>query len=704
MKQHTFRQSANEYYMPQRTRVAMGNFVAQHLLAYCMALSAWPATAAVQLPPLFSDNIVIQRQAEVPIWGKANPGEEIVVTVRTQKREARAGADGCWTVRLPSMEATEDSFTITIAGATNTVSLRNVLVGDVWLCSGQSNMQKPVGPWPGQRPVLNYEQEIAQANYPTIRLFNVEERQAFTPQSTCRGQWKVCSPETAGTFSAAAFFFARQLVRDNHVPIGLITAAVGGTFAQAWASLPALKNVSTYRGLADRGEELAVFAHTAKALGGEEAGHLAQTFKRQWWIEHDPGLLPGKEWTRPEFDDSSWKTMETPKNLWRYVGLPDFEGMVWYRRTFETPTAWKGKDLVFSFSGYSQEATFCFNGVDIGDRLIRESPDRFKIPAALIREEKNVIAVRVIGVNGGGGITGDPKDMWLAPATDLKAKIALAGQWPYRIGLSLKEIGAFPLDYNAALPGTLFNGMIHPVAPYSLKGILWYQGESDMTGGSHQHYRDVLRTLIEDWRSLFGRKNLPFFVVQLPNVTAPDPDQTRVGNYARVREAQLAVALSTPNVGLVTTIDIGEPDIHPVNKQEVGRRLAITAEGMVYGRHIEYSGPLYAGMRVDGKEIRLRFVHASNGLMTKGGGPLKGFAIAGKDGEYVMANAVISGDTVVVSAPRVAAPTVVRYAMADNPTCNLCNGAGLPASPFRTDCPETVAKESTCTRLNILRD
>ena len=602
------------------------------------------------------------------------------------------------------MEAIEEPFEITVAGETNAVSIHNVLVGDVWLCSGQSNMQKPVGPWPGQRPVLNYEQEIAEANYPTIRLFNVEERQAFAPQSTCRGQWEVCSPKTAGAFSAAAYFFARQLVRDNHVPIGLITASVGGTFAQAWTSLPALKNAPTFRGIADRGEELAIFAHTDKPLRGEEAGHLAQEFKRQWWIEHDPGLVPGKEWTRPEFNDSSWKTMKTPSNLWQYIGLPDFEGMLWYRRTVEMPTAWKGNDLVFSFSGCSQEAAFYFNGVNIGSRRFQESPDRFKIPAAIVREGKNVIAVRVIGVNGGGGITGDPKDMWLAPVTDLKARVALAGQWPFRIGLSLKEIGAFPLDYNAALPGTLFNGMIHPLSPYALKGVLWYQGESDMTGGTHQHYRDVLRALIEDWRSLFGRKNLPFLVVQLPNVGAPDPDQTRLGNYARVREAQLAVALSTANVGLVTTIDIGEPDIHPVNKQEVGRRLAVMAEGTVYGRHIEYCGPLYAGMRVDGKEILLRFVHAGNGLMTKDGGPLRGFAIAGKDAEYFVANAVICGDTVVVSSPRVAAPTAVRYAMADNPTCNLCNGAGLPASPFRTDCPETVAKESTGTKLNILRD
>ena len=272
--------------------------------------------------------------------------------------------------------------------------------------------------------------------------------------------------------------------------------------------------------------------------------------------------------------------------------------------------------------------------MNIGDNRFQGAPDRFKISAAIVRDGKNVIAVRIIGVNGGGGITGDPKDMWLAPATDLSAKIVLAGQWPYRIGLSLKEIGAFPLDYNAALPGTLFNGMIHPLAPYAIKGVLWYQGESDMTGGTHQHYRDVLRALIEDWRSLFGRKNMPFIVVQLPNVGAPGPGETRVGNYARVREAQLAVALSTPNVGLVTTIDIGEPDIHPINKQEVGRRLAVMAEATVYGRHIEYSGPLYAGMQVDGNALRLRFVHAGGGLMTKDGGPLRGIAIAGKDGEY----------------------------------------------------------------------
>jgi len=665
------------------------------LLTCCTGLLFHSGLAEVRLAPLFSDNMVLQRESEVPVWGMANAGESISVTVGEHMATARAGRGGDWMVRLPAMKTAEEPFAMTVAGATNTVVIRNVLVGDVWLCSGQSNMQKPIGPWPGQKPVLNREQEIAEANYPSIRLFNVEESQAFAPQTTCRGKWEVCGPQTAGRFSAAAYFFARQLVRDHHGPVGLITATAGGTLAQAWTSIRALRSVPTFRGIAERGEELAAFAHQDKPLRWEEVTALPQKFKQRWWREHDPGLAPGREWTSISFDDSGWKSMEVPKNLWRYVGLPDFEGMVWYRRVAEVPAEWSGKELVFSFSGYSQEAAFYFNGRNIDTTRFHESPDQFKIPAALIQPGKNVIAVRVIGVNGGGGILGDPHDLYLSPVGKPEARLPLAGPWRYRIGLSLKDVGAFPIDYNAALPGTLFNGMIHPLAPYSLKGVLWYQGESDMTGGIHQPYRDVLGALIKDWRSLFGREQLPFLVVQLPNVGEPEPDQARLGNYARVREAQLAVSLHTAKVGLVTTVDVGEPDIHPRNKQEVGRRLALLAEGMVYGKADGYSGPIYAGAQREDDRLRLRFVHTMGGLATKDGGPVMGFSLAGKDKRYYAAEAVIDGDTVLVSSAQVREPMVVRYAMADNPVCNLVNTAGLPASPFRSDCPDTIASPET---------
>ena len=466
---------------------------------------------------------------------------------------------------------------------------------------------------------------------------------------------------------------------------------MGGTFAQVWTSLDSLKRTAHYRGAAERSEEFAAFANMTTILDGRQLSDYANKFKQQWWTTHDPGLTPDHTWTSLDYDDSGWQTTTCPSNLWQYVGFADFEGMIWYRRTVLVPDDWQGKDLLFSFSGYSQEASFYCNGVNIDTKHLRQYPDQFTIPAAQVKPGKNVFAVRVIGVNGGGGITGDPKDMYLAQADNTDAHISLAGPWAYRIGLSLKDIGAFPITYTAELPGTCFNAMIHPLAPFALTGVLWYQGESDMTGGTHQYYREVLRALIDEWRDVFGQKDLPFLIVQLPNIGAPNPRETRVGNYARVREAQLAVALATPHTGLVTTIDIGEPDIHPRNKQDVGKRLALLAQGMIYGKRIECRGPLYAGMTIEGNAIRLHFTHTAGGLMTRNGEAVQGFAIAGDDGNYALADAVLAGDDVIVSSPRVNKPTVVRYAMWDNPTVNLYNKAGLPATPFRTDCADTIA-------------
>ncbi len=654
-----------------------------------LLLCGLPLMATVQLAPLFADNMVLPRDVRAPIWGAAAPGETVTIALDGKTVTARAGDDGKWTAQLPPLKMTTTPFDFTVAG-TNTLTIHNVLVGDVYLCSGQSNMQKPIGLNPPQRPCLNYEQEIATANYPTIRLFDVGLAQAFAPQTTCRGQWQVCSPQTAGRFSAAAYFFARQLVNENGVPIGLVTSTWGGTSAQMWTSIATLKQTPHFQGIAARGEELAAFAGKTEPLPWTAFRDLAQQYKKQWLTAHDPGLTPGKEWTAVDYDDAGWKTMKVPSGLWSSAGPPEFEGMIWYRRAVEVPADWAGKELTLSsFSGYNQENATYFNGVNIDDKRTPKDPNVFAIPAALVKPGKNVIAVRVIGVNGAGGVQGNPNDVFLAQVGDATAKIPLAGQWPYRIGIDMAQVGALPLEN--ALPGTLYNAMIAPLAPFAVKGVLWYQGESDMTGGTHQYYRDVLGALIADWRGLFKQPELPFLIVQLPNIGGPSPFPTGYAPYARVREAQLATVLHTPRTALVITIDIGEPDIHPINKQDVGKRLALAAQALIYGNKREACGPLFAGMTVEGNKARLRFAHAGGGLKTQDGGSLKGFAIAGADGRFVLADASIDGDTVIVSAPTVDKPTVVHYAMANNPACNLANGAGLPASPFRTDCPDTIA-------------
>ena len=654
-----------------------------------LLLAVMPVGAAVKLAPLFADNMVLQRDSQCALWGTAEPSEKVAVTVMRQTVKTVAGADGRWSVGLPRLSATAVPFDVTVTG-TNTLVLHNVLAGDVWLCSGQSNMQKPVGLNPPQPPVDNYEQEIATANYPQIRLFDVGVAGALVPQSTCVGKWTVCSTQTVGRFSAAAYFFARQLVQENGVPIGLITATRGGSQAQAWTSIRALKNVPTYRGIAEHGEALASFTNASGNLDGRELGAVAARYKADWWATHDPGLRPGSEWTAPDYDDSAWQTRKEPSNYWQCTGLPNFEGMMWYRKPVAVPADWNGKDLIFSCSGYSQAASFYFNGINIDDRRVTNNLPRFAIPAALVRPGKNVIAARVIGVNGAGGLVGAPATMCLTRADDALAIVPLAGDWRCHTGIALGAGDAFPST--GWLPGVLYNAMIYPLAPYTLKGVLWYQGESDMTGGTHQYYRDVLQALIADWRSLFNRPDLPFLLVQLPNIGTPDLSSVGSGGYyAGVRESQLAVALHTPHTALIVTIDIGGPDIHPTNKQEVGKRLALAAQGLVNGKNVEYSGPLFAGMTAEGDRLRLRFIHTAGKLVTKDGGPLIGFAIAGADRRFVPGEAVIDGATVVVSSPKVQKPVVVCYGMGNSPVCNLSNAGGLPASPFRSDCADTVA-------------
>jgi sialate O-acetylesterase len=642
---------------------------------------------AVTLAPVFGDNLVLQRNQPVPVWGTAAPRERVVVSFGRQRVTATAGADGRWTVRLTPLRVSVKPADLTVSGATEHVTAHDVLVGDVWLCAGQSNMQKPMGPNPPQPPVQNWEAERDAANYPTIRLFNVAMAGALAPQATCRGQWQVCSPQTVTSFSAAAYFFARKLVQDRpSVPIGLIVASVGGTMAQQWTSIPTLKTVPTYRGIAERGAELAAFAKIDTIVDWRKLGELAQQYKTQWWAAHDPGLA----WTKDETDATLWKPATVPANYWNYNILPGFEGAVWYRKGFDIPATWAGKGLVVSCPGIYPEGSVFVDGIDITASATRQAPGLFRVPAERAQPGHHVLAIRVIGVNGAGGLVGDAKGYYLAPDDPaVDARINLAGAWTYRIGIDQRKVGSFPLTYG--LPAIHYHAMIAPLVPTALTGVLWYQGESDMTGGTHQYYRDVLGALVADWRGKWGRPDLPFLIVQLPNVGGFTPFPTGYAGYARVREAQLATVLHTPGTGLVVTNDIGEPDIHPTNKQDVGLRLALLAEDMVYGLRRDGWSPLFAGMTVEGNRARLRFVHTGGALHTPNGEPLVGFAVAGADGKFVLADAVIDGETVVVSSPQVKAPAVVHYAMTDNTPCNLYNAAGLLASPFRSDCAETVA-------------
>jgi len=409
-----------------------------------------------------------------------------------------------------------------------------------------------------------------------------------------------------------------------------------------------------------------------------------------WYATNDPGSVAGTGWQGPEHDTSGWKTMILP-TYWEAAGLPDFDGIVWFRDEITLPDAAAGKPALLSLGPVDDNDTTWVNGVRVGATEGHAVERRYKIPENVLRAGRNVIAVRVLDTGSGGGIYGKPEQMTLT--LDGGTPVPLAGAWKYQVAADLKKTSAYPVSAtnNPNVPTVLYNSMIAPLVPMAVKGAIWYQGESN--AGRDVQYRRLLPALITDWRSRFGVGRFPFYIVQLAGYM-PQDTEPRDDPWPRLREAQFLTTKALPNVGIATAIDIGDAgDIHPKNKQEVGRRLALDALALTYGKRVEYSGPIYKAMKIEGGVIRLSFDHRGGGLVSKGGTPLalKGFAVAGRDGKFVWATARVDRDTVLVSAPGVPAPVAVRYAWSNNPICDLYNKDGLPALPFRTDGPVALS-------------
>lgn len=644
------------------------------LLALCALVSPCRAEDALPLlHPLFQDHMVLQRGIADPIWGWAAPGTKISVTMQGKTVTTTADAQGAWQTKIGPFTA-GGPYTLTVAGA-QTITLQDVLVGDVWICSGQSNMEQGIG------VSQNAQEEIKNANYPQLRLFSVPKTVAYEPQRVPKGsKWDVCTPETVsangwGGFSAAGYYFGRELLLDQKVPIGLIHTSWGGTIAEAWTSGDALTAMADFKPAVERMQQ---FAAAVKEGQYNYAKEL-----QAWWAKNDAGSMAGVNWADPAFDAQAWKTMKLP-NGWENAGLPAFDGIVWFRKEVTIPAEWAGKELTLQLGPIDDSNTAWFNGVQVGSTDGWTVNRAYKIPATLVKAGKVVIAVRVLDTGGGGGLYGQPAQMRLS-RTDDPASISLAEDWQYQVSLELAKATPPParLDSNPNQVSVLYNGMIAPLLPFAIKGAIWYQGESN--AGNPTQYKTLLPTMIKDWRARFGVGDFPFFIVSLANFMGVQKTPVESG-WAELREAQWLTAQTLPKTGIAMAIDIGDAgDIHPKNKQEVGRRLALAAEAIAYGKKIEYSGPMYKSMKIEGKTIRLSFDHIGGGLVCKDGEKLTGFAIAGADKKFVYADAVIDGDTIVVSAADIAAPVAVRYAWANNPVCNLYNKAGLPAVPFRTD-------------------
>jgi sialate O-acetylesterase len=628
------------------------------LILLAFLASCAQVRADVKLDSLFSDHAVLQRDLPLPVWGEAASGENIVVEFAGARASATAQG-GHWKVVLPPRPA-GGPYEMTVRG-TNTVVVKDILLGDVWVASGQSNMERQLGPRPPQQEIDNWRQEVAAADHPQIREYYVPEVTSLQPVADVHSRWVVCSPQTAADFTAVGYFFVRDLQKAVGVPIGLVFSAWGGTVAEAWTSIAALKTLPDFAAAAEQLDVMANVADPAKA----QSDFLAA---------REPGSAPGHTWAAPGFDASTWPV--APGAAFTTAVDPQpFQGVIWTRREVDLPLAAAGHPATLHLGKVDDMDTTYVNGVQVGMTDGWEVPRNYTVPANLLRSGRNVIAVRIVNVGGVGGITpgeGNQFALEIAGA----GLIPLAGNWRYKESTPMSQLAGLPTlaQYGPNTPSVLFSGMIAPLLQFPIKGVVWYQGESN--NDRAQQYRTLFPTMIADWRRHWGLGNFPFLFVQIAPYEGMGPE---------IREAQFLTLQKAPNTAMAVLTDIGDAhDIHPPHKAQVGARLALAARALAYHERIEYSGPLYQSVQFGMERATVSFQHAGGGLVARNG-PLKGFTIAGEDGNFVPAQAEISGDTVVVSSPQISHPTAVRYGWANVPEVNLFNAEGLPASPFRTD-------------------
>ena len=633
--------------------------------------------AKVVLPPVFTDNMVMQQQSAVTIWGTASPGKTVTVTTSWDGRSYAATAsreDGSWSLMFDT-PSYGGPYEITVADSRKPLILRNVLIGDIWICSGQSNMEMKIGD-----KVTGMEETLSHAkDYPNIRIFHVQNTTATLPTDVIpvrHGGWQMCDAETIRDFSAAAYYFGKELNENLDIPIGLIETCWGGTLAEAWTSGESLKKMPYFASRIDEAASLPLTEEERTEKFYRDIDRWREDIKSS-----DPAYSDGRlVWGALDFNDSDWAEMESPGFV-QDSGVPNFSGYLWMRKTVDIPASWAGKELSLDLAMIDDNDFTYFNGVEVGHIEGCLAHRHYTVPATLVKAGKAVIAVRVMDTGGKGGIWGDPNRMFLASSES--ERISLSGVWKYKVAMKLSDAPDIPVNTarEPNFPTFLYNAMIHPLLRVPIKGAIWYQGEANVSRSLQ--YQTLLPLMIQDWRKAWGI-NFPFYIAQLANYQAVQtgPEDS---DWAELREAQL-VTTRLENTGMAVLIDIGEADdIHPKNKAEVGRRLALNALALTYGKDIPYSGPIYSSYKIEGSSMRILFDHVDGGLRTPDGKALEGFYLAGADHVFHKAKAVIDGGTVVVSCPEVEFPTSVRYGWANNPVCNLYNGAGLPASPFRTD-------------------
>jgi sialate O-acetylesterase len=629
--------------------------------------------AQLRLPKLISDGMVLQRDAPLKIWGWASTGEKITVRFINKTYKTTTRADGQWQVKL-SATPSGGPFTMDITGKSQR-QVKDILVGDVWFCSGQSNMVHQMNIHD-----VRYAKEIAEANDPQIRQFWVPTLTSLPgPQSDVpNGEWKAAVGENIRPFSAAAYFFARKLYAKYKIPIGIINASVGGTPIEAWTSEEGLTDFSALKTTIEKNKDT-TYINGLTRRRPASANRPAPSI--------DLGLAGDTKWYETAYTPKGWHRINVP-GYWEDQGVKDLNGVVWYRKEIDIPASMVGKPAKVFLGRIVDADELYINGKSIGKTTYMYPQRRYPVPADVLKAGKNVFVVRVTNNGGKGGFVPDKPYSVFAGADTIDLK----GTWQYKVGLVNRPFagGGFGSGGNPAgginaqnQPAALYNAMVAPEINYAIKGFCWYQGESN--AGKPQEYEQLQIAQIKDWRQKWQQGDLPFLYVQLPGFMDYNylPSES---SWAILREGQLQ-ALKVPNTAMAVAIDLGEwNDIHPDRKREVGERLALAAMKLAYGENLVSSGPLYQSATVEGNKIVVSFTHTGIGLTTSDGEALSEFAIAGSDKKFVWATAKIEGDKVIVQSDEVANPQYVRYAWADDPVHpNLYNKEGLPASPFRTD-------------------
>ena len=634
---------------------------------FLLFLPIFPAYGQIRLPALISDGIVLQRDVAVKIWGWARPGEKVSLSFNELSLETITGNDTKWEITLPPQKAGGPYEMKLDAG--NHINLKNILLGDVWLCSGQSNMEYPMS-----RLTDKYATEIEQSENPGIRQFKIPQKYNFNdPQENyASGSWVEANPKTIPDFSAVAYFFALELYEKYHIPIGIINASLGGSPAEAWMSADALVDFPQYLEKAEK------FKNQSFISDLQDNERKASD---EWYTELnklDKGLHANPNWKNPAIDASGWPSMPVP-SYWADHGLDMVNGVVWFLKDIDIPEPFTHTNSWIQLGRMVDADSVFINGSFVGTTSYQYPQRKYAIPSGILKAGKNRIVIRLISNSGKAGFVSD-KPYQIVTNKDT---FDLKGNWQYQTGCTMPPTpGRTSVQWQ---PTGLYNAMIAPSNHYKIKGVVWYQGESNAE--RFQEYQKLFSSLISDWRMKRDQGDLSFIIAQLPNYME-SKKQPAESSWASFRNVQLKIAQSVENTILSVNIDLGEwNDVHPQNKKDVGKRLALAAEELVYNQHgTKVLGPVYESMKIKGNKICIKFANCGNGLVSIDGKSLKQFALAGPDHKYVWATASIKRNKVVVRNDTVKDPAYVRYAWADNPDgANLFSKDGLPASPFTTE-------------------